>query len=71
MCTSCFTGAIYADDHSNVSFGGEAIFFNNMATDGGTSLKSARFYCISGNAKHISRERRFRWSVEQQQLKQL
>ena len=52
MCASCITGAVYVNDRSNVSFGGEAYFANNMATDGGMSLKLTRFYCISGNAKH-------------------
>ena len=52
MCVSCIAGAVYARDHSNVSFGGEAYLYFNTATDGGTSLKLTRFYYISGNAKH-------------------
>ena len=51
MCASCITGAIYVDGHSNVSLEGNAGFSNNTAKDGGRSLKTTRFYCISGNAK--------------------
>ena len=38
MCALCITGAVYADDDSNALFGGEAVFANNTAEYGGTSV---------------------------------
>ena len=53
MCASCITGAVYADNGTNVSFGGVTVFAYNTATYGGTSVIYTGLHCISGNAEHL------------------
>ena len=45
MTASYLTGAVYADDYSNVFLGGETVLASNTATYGGTSaMNSALLY---------------------------
>ena len=52
MCALCITGAIYVDDDSNASFGGETVFAYNTAEYGGTSVV---VYVVDSHIQRIVR----------------
>ena len=63
MYAFCITGAFFANYDTNALFGGKVVFANNMAENGGTSVKSREPYCISGNTQNtVPRARMFRQS---------
>ena len=57
---SCITGAVYIDEGSNASFGGETMFANNTSDIGGTMVTYTRLKeSQMATNKTFSRKRMF------------